>query len=60
MAPQKTRSWRAAQIIAEWSRMQRAFWRVLPRDLSENGLATIQTAYDFVDAHPYSAELSYK
>jgi glutamate synthase (ferredoxin) len=56
----KTRSWRAAQIIAEWSRMQRAFWRVLPRDLSKNGLATIRTAYDFVDAHAYSAELSYK
>jgi glutamate synthase domain-containing protein 2/glutamate synthase domain-containing protein 1/glutamate synthase domain-containing protein 3 len=56
----KTRSWRAAQIIAEWSRMQRAFWRVLPRDLSENGLTTIRTAYDFVDAHAYSAELSYK
>ena len=56
----KTRSWRAAQIIAEWSRMQRAFWRVLPRDTGELGLATIRTAYDFVDAHAYSAELLYK
>jgi glutamate synthase (NADPH/NADH) large chain/glutamate synthase (ferredoxin) len=26
----KTRSWRAAQILAEWSRMQRMFWRVSP------------------------------
>lgn len=24
----KTRSWRAAQLLAEWSRMQRVFWRV--------------------------------
>jgi glutamate synthase (NADPH/NADH) large chain/glutamate synthase (ferredoxin) len=56
----KTRSWRAAQIIAEWSRMQRAFWRVLPRDTGELGLATIRTACDFVDAHAYSAELSYR
>ena len=38
----KTHSWRAAQILAEWSRMQRAFWRVVPtgsthtaRDYSE-------------------------
>jgi glutamate synthase domain-containing protein 3 len=45
----KTRSWRASQILAEWSRMQRAFWRVAPRD---NG----QTAYDFIqsDAHEMS------
>jgi glutamate synthase domain-containing protein 3 len=53
----KTRSWRAVQIIAEWSRMQRAFWRVLPRDLVENGQTTIPTACDYVDAHAYSAEL---
>jgi glutamate synthase domain-containing protein 3 len=53
----KTRSWRAAQILAEWSRMQRAFWRVLPRDLSVNGQTSIRTACDYVDTHAYSAEL---
>jgi glutamate synthase domain-containing protein 3 len=39
----KTRSWRAAQILAEWSRMQRAFWRVLPR-------GTAHSACDYVDS----------
>jgi glutamate synthase domain-containing protein 3 len=56
----KTRSWRAAQILAEWSRMQRAFWRVLPRDLSVNGQTSIRTACDYVDTHAYSAELLYR
>src|SRR5437763_2313709 len=57
----KTRSWRAAQILAEWSRMQRVFWRVLPRDLSLNAQTTSRTACDYVDAHSYSsAELLYK
>jgi glutamate synthase domain-containing protein 2/glutamate synthase domain-containing protein 1/glutamate synthase domain-containing protein 3 len=56
----KTRSWRAAQILAEWSRMQRVFWRVLPRVLSVNTQTTSRTAYDYVDAHSYSAELLYK
>jgi len=56
----KTRSWRAAQILAEWSRMQRAFWRVLPRDLSVNGQTFIRTVYDYVDNHAYSAELLYR
>jgi glutamate synthase domain-containing protein 3 len=56
----KTRSWRAAQIVAEWSRMQRAFWRVLPRDIGGSGQGTIRTACDYVDAHAYSAELIYK
>lgn len=27
----KTQSWQAAQILAEWSRMQRVFWRVSAR-----------------------------
>ncbi|MGH2482401.1 MAG: hypothetical protein ACRDHW_22360, partial [Ktedonobacteraceae bacterium] len=27
----KTQSWRAAQVLAEWSQMQRAFWRVSAR-----------------------------
>jgi glutamate synthase domain-containing protein 3 len=56
----KTRSWRAAQILAEWTRMQRLFWRVLPRDTSQLGLAIIRTACDYVDAHAYSAELLYR
>jgi glutamate synthase (NADPH/NADH) large chain/glutamate synthase (ferredoxin) len=56
----KTRSWRAAQVIAEWSRMQRAFWRVLPRDTSGLGLATVRTACNYVDTHAYSTELLYK
>ena len=53
----KTRSWRAAQILAEWTRMQRVFWRVLPRDLNVNTQTTSRTACDYVDAHSYSAEL---
>jgi glutamate synthase domain-containing protein 2/glutamate synthase domain-containing protein 1/glutamate synthase domain-containing protein 3 len=56
----KTRSWRAAQILAEWSRMQRVFWRVLPRELSVNTQNTSRTAYDYVNVHSYSAELLYK
>ncbi len=32
----KTRSWRAAQILAEWSRMQRMFWRVSPHDVEHS------------------------
>ncbi len=46
----KTRSWRAAQVLAEWSRMQRRFWRVLP-----HGTAT--SACDYVDTHLYRTEL---
>jgi glutamate synthase domain-containing protein 2/glutamate synthase domain-containing protein 1/glutamate synthase domain-containing protein 3 len=46
----KTRSWRAAQLLAEWSRLQRAFWRVAPRDAS-------YSARDFVDTSVYSASL---
>ena len=46
----KTRSWRAAQILAEWSRMQRTFWRVSPR-------GNTHTACDYVDAHLYDAPL---
>ncbi len=32
----KTRSWRAAQILAEWSRMQRMFWRVSPHGVEHS------------------------
>ncbi|HEX6481150.1 MAG TPA: glutamate synthase-related protein [Ktedonobacteraceae bacterium] len=46
----KTRSWRAAQILAEWSRMQRRFWRILPQ-----GTAT--SACDFVSTNVYRSEL---
>src|SRR6266496_3736423 len=56
----KTRSWRAAQILAEWSRMKRAFWCVSPRDLNVNGQTTIRTACDYINTHAYNAELSYK
>jgi glutamate synthase domain-containing protein 2/glutamate synthase domain-containing protein 3 len=42
----KTRSWRAAQILSEWSRIQRHFWRVLPHGAS-------YSANDYVDAHVY-------
>jgi glutamate synthase domain-containing protein 2/glutamate synthase domain-containing protein 1/glutamate synthase domain-containing protein 3 len=56
----KTRSWRAAQILAEWTRMQRVFWRVLPRDSSVHAQTTSRTACDYVDAHFFSAEVLYK
>ncbi len=52
----KTRSWRAAQILAEWSRMQRAFWRVLPRGIAGQGQATIRTARDYMGAHTHNIE----
>lgn len=46
----KTLSWRAAQVLAEWTRMQPRFWRVLPR-------GSTYSACDYVDAHTYHAEL---
>ncbi len=46
----KTRSWRAAQLLAEWSRLQQAFWRVAPYDAS-------YSAYDYVDTNAYNAEV---
>jgi len=52
----KTRSWRAAQILAEWSRMQRAFWRVLPRGIAGQGQATIRAARDYMGAHTHNIE----
>ncbi|MGB8343903.1 MAG: glutamate synthase-related protein, partial [Ktedonobacteraceae bacterium] len=48
---QKTRSWRAAQVLAEWSRMQRLFWRV-------SALHYPQTACDFVLAHSEVHDMS--
>ncbi|HLI09843.1 MAG TPA: glutamate synthase large subunit [Ktedonobacteraceae bacterium] len=40
----KTRSWRAAQLLAEWTRMHRLFWRVAPAN-------SFQCARDFVQEH---------
>jgi len=48
---QKTHSWRAAQVLAEWSRMQRLFWRV-------SALHYPQTASDFVIAHSEAHDMS--
>ncbi len=45
----KTHSWRAAQLLAEWSRMHRLFWRVSP-------IGREQTASDFVEDHTQHAE----
>jgi glutamate synthase (NADPH/NADH) large chain/glutamate synthase (ferredoxin) len=46
----KTRSWRAAQLLAEWSSMQRCFWRVAPRGSS-------YSAKDYLDAQMYQPAL---
>ncbi len=45
----KTHSWRAAQLLAEWSRMHRLFWRVSP-------IGHAQTASDFVEDHTQHVE----
>ena len=45
----KTHSWRAAQLLAEWSRMHHFFWRVSP-----TGRA--QTASDFIGADTQQIE----
>lgn len=45
----KTHSWRAAQLLAEWSRMQHFFWRVSP-------VGGAQTASDFVGAETQQVE----
>ncbi len=47
----KTRSWRASQLLAEWSRTQRTFWRVTPHN-------STTTARDFVDAHEHEHDVS--
>jgi glutamate synthase domain-containing protein 3 len=46
----KTRSWRAAQLLAEWTRMQRVFWRVSPR-------GSVCFASDFVESEDYDAAM---
>ncbi len=56
----KTRSWRAAQLLAEWSRMQRAFWRVSARNTTElvsPEQDNTPTARDYLDMHIYNTEL---
>jgi glutamate synthase domain-containing protein 2/glutamate synthase domain-containing protein 1/glutamate synthase domain-containing protein 3 len=40
----KTHSWRAAQLLAEWTRMHRLFWRIAPAN-------STQSARDFVQEH---------
>ncbi len=47
----KTRSWRASQILAEWSRMKRAFLRVTP-------YGEQHTAGDYVEAVELDASLA--
>ncbi|HLJ34621.1 MAG TPA: glutamate synthase large subunit, partial [Ktedonobacteraceae bacterium] len=42
MHHKKTRSWRASQLLAEWNRMQRLFWRVSPYN-------STHSARDYVD-----------
>src|SRR6266496_3246844 len=46
----KTRSWRAAQLLAEWTRMQRLFWRISPR-------GSASSALDFVEAEEHEVAL---
>jgi glutamate synthase domain-containing protein 3 len=56
----KTRSWRAAQLLAEWSRMHRAFWRVSARNTTElvsPEQDNTPTARDYLDMHIYNTEL---
>jgi glutamate synthase (ferredoxin) len=38
MHRKKTRSWRASQLLAEWNRMQRTFWRVSPHDSTHSAI----------------------
>ncbi len=53
----KTRSWRAAQVLAEWSRMRHAFWRVSPHATIEQEHPSTTTAYDFVGTSTHEARL---
>jgi len=56
----KTRSWRAAQLLAEWSRMHRAFWRVSARNTTElvsPEQDNTPTARDYLDMHIHNTEL---
>jgi glutamate synthase domain-containing protein 3 len=53
----KTRSWRASQLLSEWSRMHRIFWRVSPSSASDQEQGISSTARDYVDAHTHNIEL---
>jgi len=44
MHHKKTRSWRASQLLAEWNRMQRVFWRISPPN-------STHSARDYVDTY---------
>ena len=48
----RTHSWRAAQLLAEWSRMHRLFWRVSP-------YGSTCSAADFVASHTPAEEFIY-
>jgi glutamate synthase domain-containing protein 3 len=55
----KTRSWRAAQILAEWSRMRRAFWRVSACKTTDLALpegVSTPTACDYLDMYIHDTE----
>ena len=53
----KTRSWRASQLLSEWSRMHRAFWRVSPRSTLEQEQAPTATALDFAGVPAHDVKL---
>ena len=53
----KTRSWRASQLLSEWSRMYRAFWRVSPQGMIEQEQAPTTTARDFAGVPADDAKL---
>ena len=53
----KTRSWRASQLLSEWSRMHRAFWRVSPRSTIEQEQAPTITARDYAHVPAHDVKL---
>ena len=53
----KTRSWRASQLLSEWSRMHRAFWRVSPQSTIEQEQAPTTTARDFAGVPTHDVKL---
>ena len=53
----KTRSWRASQLLSEWSRMHRAFWRVSPHSTIEQEQAPTITARDYAHVPAHDVKL---
>jgi glutamate synthase domain-containing protein 2/glutamate synthase domain-containing protein 1/glutamate synthase domain-containing protein 3 len=53
----KTRSWRASQLLSEWSRMHRAFWRVSPQASIGQEQPPITTACDFAGVPAHDVKL---